>query len=373
MKPLILTGIVVLTAGLSGLFAQAPAPKGKSNGERKAAIAIESAYKANDPDGMIKAAENLLNNYADSDFKEFALSMEATAYRYKHDDENAQIFADRVLQINPKAYAMELLIAEAITSNIKEHDLNYADEIDKCTKLFSDVIENAKAAPKPNAQDSDADWERAKKRAIAEAHNGLGMLAQVQKKPSDAIKEFQVAVDNDPEADEYSARLARAFLVVGKSDECVAICDKLLAKPGLNPQIKTYVTSVRDLVTKRPAPQVNTASTAGLTVHDTVERIKSGAHSPMPPAVRSPVSANGGTGPTTMTVKNSTAYGLSVYFDGPVAKKLILAAGASQDVELAPGVFHVAGSVAAADVLPFYGEDTYASSAQYSMTFYIGQ
>jgi len=93
----------------------------------------------------------------------------------------------------------------------------------------------------------------------------------------------------------------------------------------------------------------------------------------MPPAVRSPVSANGGTGPTTMTVKNSTAYDLSVYFDGPVAKKLILAAGASQDVELAPGVFHVAGSVAAAGVLPFYGEDTYASSAQYSMTFYIGQ
>jgi hypothetical protein len=42
-------------------------------------------------------------------------------------------------------------------------------------------------------------------------------------------------------------------------------------------------------------------------------------------------------------------------------------------LELAPGAFHVAGRVAAANVLPFYGEDTYAGSARYSVEFYIGQ
>jgi len=110
---------------------------------------------------------------------------------------------------------------------------------------------------------------------------------------------------------------------------------------------------------------------AGLTIHEEVEKIRSGNHAPMPPAQRSALSATGAIGRTTMTVRNPTAYELSVFFDGPVAKKLVLAPGASQDVDLVAGAFHVAGRVAAADVLPFYGDDTYAGSTGYSITFYI--
>jgi tetratricopeptide (TPR) repeat protein len=241
MKRMILTGVVAMTVGLSGLMAQ---PKPKSNGERKAILAIQSATE---PDAIIKASEDLLSNYADSDFKEYALTMEAKAYQIKHDDDNAQVFADRVLQINPKAYTMQLLIGEAITPNIKEHDLNHDEEITKCTKLFTDSIENAKAAVKPNPQVSDADWEQAKKYAIAEAYNGLGMLASIQKgKQDEAVKEFQLAVDNDPEQDAYGTRLANALLVAGKKAEAIAVCDKLLAKPNLHPTIKQVVTNIKN-------------------------------------------------------------------------------------------------------------------------------
>jgi tetratricopeptide (TPR) repeat protein len=236
MKRSILTGIVVLTAGLSGLFAQAP-PKIKSNGERKAVIAIQTALQSGSPDAIVKAAEDLLNNYADSDYKEYALTMEAKAYQNKN---------DRVLQINSKAYTMQLLIAEAITPNIKEHDLNYADEIAKCTKLFNDAIENAKVAVKPNPQVSDADWENARKFAVAEAYNGLGMLATIDKKPDDAIKDFQLAVENDPEQDAFATRLANAYLTAGKKPEALALCDKLLAKPTLDPRIKSVVVSLKN-------------------------------------------------------------------------------------------------------------------------------
>ena len=243
MKRMILTGVLALTAGLSGLMAQAPQPKPKSNGERKAILAIQSATE---PDGIIKAAEDLLSNYADSDYKEYALTMEAKAYQIKHDDENAQVFADRVLQINPKAYTMQLLIAEAITPTIKEHDLNHDEEVSKCTKLFNDAIENSKVAVKPNPQVSDADWEQARHWAAAEAHNGLGMLASLQKgKQDEAIKEFQLAVDNDPDQDAYGTRLANAYLAAGKKAEAIAVCDKLLAKPNLHPQIKQVVTNIK--------------------------------------------------------------------------------------------------------------------------------
>jgi tetratricopeptide (TPR) repeat protein len=245
MKRVIFSGILALTAGLSGLMAQQQKPK--SAGERKAVIAIQDAAKTGDPDAIIKASEEVLTNYADSDFKEYALTMEANAYQMKHDDENAQVFADRVLQVNPKAYLMQLLIAKAITPNIKEHDLNRDDEIAKCTKLFTDAIENAKTAVKPNAQMSDADWEQSKKWAIADAHNGLGMLASLQKtKQDDAIKEFQLAVDNDPDQDAYSTRLANAYLAAGKKAEAIAVCDKLLAKPNLHPQIRQVVTNIKN-------------------------------------------------------------------------------------------------------------------------------
>jgi tetratricopeptide (TPR) repeat protein len=248
MKRMILAAILALTAGLSGLMAQTPAPqpKPKSNGERKSVMAIQTATTSGDPDAIIKASEDLLSNYADSDFKEYALTMEAKAYQIKKDDDNAQVYADRVLQINPKAYTMQLLIAEAITPNIKKHDLNYNDEVAKCHKLFNDAIENAKVAPKPNAQVTDADWENQRKWLIGEAHNGLGMLASVEENKDEAIKEFQLAVDNDPDQDAFATRLANAYLAAGQKAEAIAICDKLLAKPNLHPQIKSVVTSIKN-------------------------------------------------------------------------------------------------------------------------------
>ena len=108
------------------------------------------------------------------------------------------------------------------------------------------------------------------------------------------------------------------------------------------------------------------------TVSEEVEKIRSGRHAPMPLAQRD-AGASVASGRTTMSIKNSTAYDLSVFFDGPMSTKLTLLPGATQELDLAPGAFHLAGRVAAADVLPFYGEETYAGSARYSMTFYISQ
>ena len=107
------------------------------------------------------------------------------------------------------------------------------------------------------------------------------------------------------------------------------------------------------------------------TVHDVVEKIRSGDHGPMPVAQRS--GRVGMSVRTTITIRNSTAHELSVFFDGPVSTKVTLPPGASQDLDLAPGLFHVAGRVSASDVLPFYGEETYESSARYSVSFYIGR
>jgi hypothetical protein len=76
-----------------------------------------------------------------------------------------------------------------------------------------------------------------------------------------------------------------------------------------------------------------------------------------------------------LTVKNSTQHELSVFFDGPIARRITLPAGASQDVDLMPGSFRVAARVNRAsdsdvvDILTFYGEQAYQSSAVYTLAF----
>ena len=112
-------------------------------------------------------------------------------------------------------------------------------------KLFHDAIEHIKTASKPNKQTSDADWAAGQKFTTAQAHNDLGMLAITQKKWDDGVKEFQLALDGDPDQDAYSARLALSYLNGGKPAEAIALCDKLLAKANLHPMIKSYVSNIK--------------------------------------------------------------------------------------------------------------------------------
>ena len=238
MKRTILAGVLVLTSGLTALWAQKP----KSPAEMQAVQAVSTAA---DPDSAIKAAEELLTKYSDTEFKEFALMMEARAYQEKRDSVNAQIFGERALQINPKSYLMENLVATVITQGIGEHDLDRADKLAKATKLYNDAIDNVKTATKPNPQLPDDQWAQAQKYTMAESHNGLGMLAQQQKKWDDAVKEYQLAMDGDPEQDAYATRLANALLAAGKPAEALDLCNKILAKPSLHPQIKQVVESIK--------------------------------------------------------------------------------------------------------------------------------
>jgi tetratricopeptide (TPR) repeat protein len=251
MKRTIFAGILALTAGLSSLLAQTAAapPKGptpKSDGEKEA---INTLAKATDPEAIIKAADNLTSKFADSDFKEWALTVEAKAYKDKGDVINAQVYAEQVLAINPKSFTMEMQDAELIETGMKEHDLDRDTKIAKVNKLLTGAIADISAAVKPTPKISDADWDAGKKFSIAQAHQDLGMLAQVQKKWPDAIAEYKLAVEGDPEQDSYSARLAAAYLGAGKADDAIATCDKLLAKPNLHPAIKQYVSQIKTAAT----------------------------------------------------------------------------------------------------------------------------
>ncbi len=283
MKRTILTGILALAAGVPVLMAQArpagqPAPAAqaapagqaapaapsgphvKSPEEMTALRALVAAQNQGNADAIVKAAEDFVTQFADTEFKEMALSLEAAAYQMKNDAANAQVAWGRVVAVNPKSLQGNLKMGGIIAAQTRDKDLDRDDNLALAEKYLKTAMEILKTAPKPNPQITDPDWEVAKKQMDAEAHNGLGLVALTRasankdpdpKKYTAAVDEFQIAASEDPDLLTYSARLAAAYQNAGRSADAIAICDKLLANPQLNPAIKDFITNnVRPAATK---------------------------------------------------------------------------------------------------------------------------
>jgi tetratricopeptide (TPR) repeat protein len=247
MKRLILTGVLGLAAGLT--FPLAQAQKGlvahtKSQGESQAVMALMQAQQAG-PDAMIKAADELITKYSDTYYKETALVIEANAYQSKGDQVKAQVYCEQVLQVNPKNFQVPNMLGTMIVGQTHEHDLDRDDKLASAEKYFKLTMEDLKSATKPNAQMTDEQWDSAKKYLEAEAHNGLGLVALNRKKFDDAITEFKAACDSVPDEPAFQVRLASAYMQGGKNADAVAVCDKLLANPQLNPQIRSVTQNIK--------------------------------------------------------------------------------------------------------------------------------
>ncbi|HWB87101.1 MAG TPA: hypothetical protein VG675_23360 [Bryobacteraceae bacterium] len=281
MKPTILTGVLVLAAGVPALMAQATQPQSQANQpqagqsqpaahqpqpkSKEEAQALQAIVAAQDPDARIQASENLLTKFADTDYKELALFMEAASYQQKNDLDKMQIYAERTLEVNPKNFQAMLMIADKLAMTTREHDLDRDEKLAKGEKYANGAIDELKVTPKPNPQITDQQWDDAKKDLTAEAHNALGLMAMTRKKNDIAINEFKAAVDDGSHVEPaYEVRLAFAYQADGKNDDAIALCDKIMADPQAQPSIKSAAKGVRDTATQaksggaKPAPSNNT-------------------------------------------------------------------------------------------------------------------
>jgi tetratricopeptide (TPR) repeat protein len=220
------------------LFGQAKQPQPKS---QKEVDAIMAMFNAPDPASRIKAADDLLINFADTEFKAVALQVATVSAQEMNDYEKVIIYGERTLQADPKNYTAMLVMSSTIAQRTREHDLDKEEKLGRAEKLADDAVGTLDSAPKPRPDITDEQWEGAKKDLYAQAYESKGLVAAARKKHDDAIEMFKKSIETAANQDPATKiRLAAAYNEAGKYDEAIAIVDQLTADPQLDPTIRKF-------------------------------------------------------------------------------------------------------------------------------------
>ena len=240
---------ILTTLILSGTlaFAQdkgaaAGGPKVKSKAEGEAIMALQKAQQAGDADAVIKASDELLTKFADTDFKAYTLGVEADAYLQKGDSAKAIVYGEQALEADPSSYTSSILLANVYAATTRPTDLDKEEKLKKAEKYANDGLALVAKAPKPNPQITDAQWDEAKKSEQAQAYQALAAVAVVRKKYDDGIAQYQKAIDltGDPI---MMIKAGRALLDAKKPAEAIAFFDKAAAAPNATAQAKQIAES----------------------------------------------------------------------------------------------------------------------------------
>ncbi len=241
---------------MAALLAAASLAWGQKPKTQKEAEAVNAVVAAKTPDDRIKAVDDLLSRFKDTEYKPIVLFMAAQAAEQKGDSVNALIYGNRALEADPKNYQAMLLVSGELARGTKEFDLDKDEKLNRATKLANDAITTVGTAQKPNPQIPDDQWAAIKKDMIAEAHDTLGTVATVNKKYDAAIKEYQTSIDGASTQDPAtSIRLASVYTDSKRYDDSIALLDKTIATPGLNDQFKKIATGEKQRAERLKAAQ----------------------------------------------------------------------------------------------------------------------
>jgi len=214
IKKLIQVIVVLVAASVLAVAqpkAQQQAPKGKGI-TKKEQDALNAVMTAKTPDERIAAAENLVTNFADTEFKAWALEIAAEASEQKNDTAKALFYADRSLEADPKYVPALIVIGLETAGHTRENDLDRDDKLAKAEKAAKEALDLLPNEAKPAyVKATDAQWEASKKDDAARAHVALGLAATVRKKYDDAAKEFDLVL-GDPEVSPDERQAASRWL-----------------------------------------------------------------------------------------------------------------------------------------------------------------
>jgi tetratricopeptide (TPR) repeat protein len=236
-----------LALGYWPLWAQKP----KSQKETQAILAVQLAKTS---DERITAIENVLTNFADTEFKVALLQMAVQSEQEKNDYAQTVFYADRLLKADPKnAFALVTLASET-ARHTRENDLDKDEQLAKVDKWAKDAVESAKVMPKLRADIPDADWESFKKDMEAQAYEALGMADLVRKNYPSAISNYKLSLTTGATPNPATmVRLAQVYMGTGKLDDALFTLDKAINSPNVPAQVKTVAENMKNDIAKRRA------------------------------------------------------------------------------------------------------------------------
>lgn len=203
----------------------------KSQAEFDAAIAIQSAT---DPQTRIDAAQKLLKDFKNTDFKEFANLMIFASYQELSDYENMILYGERTLEINPQNPGVLLELANAIPARTREFDLDKEEKLTRAEEFASRALTTIPNLPKPNPDMLDDDWLGMKKDFMSRGNEAMGLIAAKRGNHDEAVDFLIKAIGLAAEPNAMTHyHLADAYMNAGKKADAIASINQSITLGGV--------------------------------------------------------------------------------------------------------------------------------------------
>ncbi|HVW08833.1 MAG TPA: hypothetical protein VHC90_09635 [Bryobacteraceae bacterium] len=221
------------TAGAPAAGAAAPGaePTGPHPKSAEENAALLTMFKAQDPDSQIKAAQDILDKFPDTDYKAQVLLVQAQAYHAKKDDPKAIVVGEESLAADPKSYETLLLLSEIYSRTTRSTDLDMDDRLAKSDKYAHDALTVLATAQKPKPDISDEQWAGIKQGESERAYVSLGLSAILKKKYDEAKTDLDKAMSLYPDPLDM-LYIERAYTAAKRYDDALTWIAKVEANPS---------------------------------------------------------------------------------------------------------------------------------------------
>lgn len=228
---------------------QQQGPHPKSQQEVEALQKVKAALQAHDPDAQIQAVKNVLENFTDTDYKPVLLNIAMQASAQKGDYAQTLVWGDRIIQNNPNDVEARVVMAEDIAQHTRDNDLDKEQSLKKVDDYANKVLDLLKTANTPPAGIPQEKWTGYKNALTGQAHDALGLAADLRKQYPNAIGHFKDAINSDPNP-VSTAHLAKAYVDNKQYDDAITTADKVLAMNEVPPSVKQYAEQQKQAATK---------------------------------------------------------------------------------------------------------------------------
>lgn len=227
----LLVTLSLAAALAAGALAQQAQPQPKSQAEVDAILAVQNSQ---DPNLRIAAAQKLLEDFKDTEFKEFANYMMMLSYQQLNDFENMLLFGDETLKQNADNVGVLLQLSFAIPTRTREFDLDKEEKLSKAEDYAKRAITLIPNLPKMDPNLPDEEWLLTKKDFMAQANESLGLIALKRESHDAAVDYFTKALElAGTQTGDTFYHLATAYHKAGKKTEALDAINKSIAAGGM--------------------------------------------------------------------------------------------------------------------------------------------